>query len=93
MSARRALTETALAAGYAPATVVEIARLFCDTGDLQALDAEHAGELAGLLGHAHRHGVSDRVLVELAAKALARPDRQEARERAERWLLGLRPVA
>src|SRR3954453_5595418 len=66
VAARRALTEVALAASYAPATVVEVARLFCDTGDLQALDAGQAAEVADLLGHAHRHGVTDRVLSELA---------------------------
>jgi hypothetical protein len=91
--ARRALTDAALAAGYAPATIVEVARLFCDTGDLQALDADQALALTDLVVHGQRHGVTDRVLGELAAKALALPDRAEARERAQRWLLGLRPVA
>jgi hypothetical protein len=90
VAARRALTEAALAAGYRPQTIVEIARLFCDTGDLQALSAEHAGELADLVAHCQRHGVTDRVLAQLAARALALPDRAEARERAQRWLLGLR---
>jgi hypothetical protein len=33
------------------------------------------------------------VLSELAAKALARPDRHEARRRTERWLLGLSRAA
>jgi hypothetical protein len=93
VTARRALTEAALQAGYAPATVVEVARLFCDTGDLQALDAEQALTLTDLVVHGQRHGVTDRVLAELAAKALALPDRAEARERAQRWLLGLRPAA
>jgi hypothetical protein len=93
VAARRALTEAALAAGYRPQTVVEIARLFCDTGDLQALSAEQASELTDLVAHCQRHGVTDRVLAQLAAKALALPDRAEARERAQRWLLGLRPAA
>jgi hypothetical protein len=92
-AARRALADTALAANYRPETVVQIARLFCDSGDLQALGAEQAEELAELLAHCHRHGVTERVLGQLAAKALALPDRAEARERAQRWLLGLKPAA
>jgi hypothetical protein len=91
--ARRALTEVALAAGYRPETVVEAARLFCDRGDLQALSAQQARELTDLLAHCQRHGVTDRVLAQLAAKALALPDRSDARERAQRWLLGLKPAA
>jgi hypothetical protein len=93
VAARRAVTEAALAAGYRPQTVVEIARLFCDSGDLQALSAQQAGELTELLAHCQRHGVTERVLAQLAAKALALPDRSEARERAQRWLLGLKPAA
>ena len=91
--ARRALTEVALAGGYRPETVVQAARLFCDSGDLQALSAQQAGELTDLLAHCQRHGVTERVLAQLAAKALALPDRSEARERAQRWLLGLKPAA
>ena len=93
VAARREVTEAALAAAYQPETVVQVARLFCDTGDLQALSAGHAEELSELLAHCHRHGVTERLLAQLAAKALALPDRAEARERAQRWLLGLKPAA